>query len=181
MLELIIPASEVYNEKLSEFVKTDEIVLRLEHSLASLSKWESKWEKPFMTSEEKTSEETFGYIQAMSLDPNTPPEVFHSLSSEHLDLINKYLEAKMSATWFSEKPKANGSREIITAEVIYYWMISLNIPLECENWHLNRLFTLIKVFNQKNAPEKKKMSRSELMARNRKLNAERKAKLNTSG
>lgn len=180
MLELTIPASEVYDERISEFVRTEETVLRLEHSLASLSKWESEWEKPFMSKEEKTTEETLGYIRAMSLDANTPPEVFHSLSNEHLKQINEYIEAKMSATWFNEKPQANRSREIITAEVIYYWMISMNIPLECENWHLNRLFTLIKVINQKNAPAKK-MSKSELIARNRELNAERKAKLKTTG
>lgn len=180
MLELIVPTAEVYDERVSEFVKTEVRVLQLEHSLVSLSKWESKWEKPFMSKEVKTAEETLGYIQAMSLDPKTPPEVFQNITSEQFKQINEYIEAKMSATWFNEKANANQSREIITSEVIYYWMISMNIPLECENWHLARLFTLIKVINQKNAPEKK-MSKSELIARNRSLNAERKAKLKTTG
>lgn len=180
MLTITIPAVDDFDEASNEFISSSETTIELEHSLVSLSKWESIWEKPFLGPEPKTNEETLGYVEAMTLTPNIPPEVFRGLSRENLEQVNDYIDAKMSATWFTEKPDQRKPREIITSEVIYYWMISLSIPFECESWHLNRLFTLIKVCNQKNAPEKK-MSKKDLMARNRALNEERKAKLKTNG
>lgn len=182
MLEITVPASEVFDEVKNEFISSEETKLRLEHSLVSLSKWESKWEKPFLSKEEKTDEEAISYVECMSLDSNIPPEVFLNLSGQNFRDINKYVEAKMSATWFNEKAEKKGPNKgpVITSELLYYWMISMNIPMACEHWHLSRLFTLIKVCNQKNAPEKK-MGRQEMIAHRRKLNAERKAKYNTKG
>ena len=179
MLKLYILGDEYLDESTNELVSPVDIVLELEHSLVSLSKWESFWCKPFLANEKKTGEETIGYIQAMLLDPDVPPETLTRLTNDHLDQVNKYIESKMTATWFSDKP-GPPSREIITAELIYYWMIQLNIPFECETWHLNRLFTLIRVCNQKNTPSKK-LSRRELAERNRSLNAARKAQLQTKG
>lgn len=180
MLKITIPGIALWDEALEEFTNSEGFVLELEHSLVSLSKWESIHEKPFLGPESKTNEEVFSYVECMILTPDFPPEVLSRLSQENITEIQKYIDAKMTATWFNEPQVAKKSREIITAELIYYWMISLNIPIEFENWHLNRLFTLIKIFNIKNG-KPKKMSTAEIAARNRELNAERKAKFGTRG
>lgn len=180
MLKLTFLGEEFFNEETSKFQTVGDIVIELEHSLVSLSKWESTWEKPFLGDEKKTPEMTLSYIQDMALKPFDATEVFSRLNNDHIKQVNDYIEAKMTATWFNETPSKGGSKEVITAELIYYWMISLSIPFECQYWHLNRLLTLIKVCSNKNAPEKK-LSKAELAARNRQLNAERRARFDTKG
>jgi hypothetical protein len=180
MLTIVVPGVEMFDEQEQEFVSIDDVTLDLEHSLVSLSKWESKHEKPFLGRETKEPEELLDYIKIMTLTPEVPEEVFNKLSEDNVKAINAYLEAKMTATWFSEAPGAPSSRDVITAELIYYWMITFQIPFECETWHLNRLFTLIRVCNIKQA-KPKKMSRSEMAARNRELNAQRRTQLGTKG
>ena len=180
MLRITIPAVEQWNEEKQEFISTKEQTLSLEHSLVSLSKWESKWCKAFLTKQEKTFEETLDYIKFMTLTQNVDPEVYKYLTNGNIDEINRYIEAPMTATYFSEDKNGKTSREQITAEIIYYWMISLNIPFECQKWHLNRLLTLIKVCNIKNTPPKKR-NKKEIMRRNAALNAARRKRLNTKG
>jgi hypothetical protein len=180
VLTIVVPGDELFNEEIQEFTTTEDVVVELEHSLVSLSKWESIYEKPFLSLEKKSTEEVKDYIKVMILTPNFPPEVFQKLVDENLGMINKYIDAKMTATWFNDTPNAPRSSEIITAELIYYWMTVFSIPFECQYWHLNRLFTLIKICNVKNA-KPKKMSRSELAARNRELNAQRRAQTGSTG
>lgn len=180
MLQITIPAVELWDERKQEFVTTKEQTLQLEHSLVSLSKWESKWCKAFLSKQEKTFEETLDYIKCMTITQNVNPEVYNYLTNENIEEINKYIEAPMTATYFSDDKTVKPSREQITAELIYYWMIALNIPFECQKWHLNRLLTLIRVCNIKNQPPKKR-SIKEIMSRNAALNAARRKQLNTKG
>lgn len=179
MLNVTIPAIELYDETTNEFVFSKEQILTLEHSLVSLSKWESKWCKPFLTKDEKTTEETVDYIKCMTITQNVEDNVYNFLTNDNITQVKKYIEAEMTATTFSNETKTI-NREIITAEIIYYWMIALNIPFECQKWHLNKLLTLIKVCNIKNSPPKK-MNRKELMNRNAAMNAARKKALNSEG
>lgn len=180
MLTLIIPQKEYFDDENSEFVIIPELTLEFEHSLVALYAWESKWEKPFLGKEGKTTKETISYIETMCLTPNVKSEVFNNLSSKQHEEISRYINADMTATTFNVRTNRSFSREIITAEIIYYWMIQLQIPFECQYWHLNKLLTLIKVCNAKNAPPKK-MSRTELLSRQRSLNAQRRAQLNSRG
>ena len=180
MLRITIPSVEMYDDSKNEYIYTKEQTLQLEHSLVSLSKWESKWCKPFLTKEAKTIEETIDYVKCMTLTQNVDPSVYNYLTNENLAEISAYIEAPMTATTFSDNKQDGRSREQVTAELVYYWMVALNIPFECQKWHLNRLLTLIRVCNIKNQPPKK-MSRRELASRNAALNEARKKQLNTRG
>lgn len=180
MLRITIPATEQWDERKQEFVNTKEQVLTLEHSLVSLSKWESKWEKPFLGKDPKTFEETIDYVKCMTLTQNVDPNVYSCLTNDAISKINKYIESPMTATTFKEDSQSKKNNEIITSELIYYWMIALNIPFECQKWHLNRLLTLIRVCNIKNQPSKK-MSKRELMNQNAALNAARRKRMNSKG
>lgn len=180
MLRITIPATEEWDEAKQEFVYAKEQTLHLEHSLVSLSKWEARWHKPFLSKEEKTDEETLDYIRCMTITQNVDPEVYLRLTNDNIDQINRYIDDSMTATTFRDDGMGGSSRKIITSEVIYWWMIANNIPPEYQKWHLNRLLTLIKVCNLESQPPKK-MSAGEIMSRNAALNEARKKKLNTKG
>ena len=169
MLRITIPSTEFWDEVKQEFVYTKAQTLQLEHSLVSLSKWESRWNKPFLTKQEKTLEETIDYVKCMTLTQKVKPEVYNYLTNSNINEVNRYIALPMTATRFFEEKKTQGSREQITAELVYYWMIALN-----------KLFTLIRVCDVKSRPPKKH-SRREIMKRNAALNAARKKKWNTKG
>lgn len=181
MLSITVPlGNEEWNEEKQEFIEPKKQILQLEHSLISLSKWESKWCKPFLSKNAKTEEETLDYIKCMTITQNVNPEVYNHLTQANVEEIYRYIEAPMTATTFSDNGSNRQSREIVTAELIYYWMISLQIPPEYQKWHLNKLLTLIRVCNIKNAPPRK-MSKREIMSRNAQLNAARRKQLNSKG
>ena len=179
MLYIKVPPAELWDEANEVFISVKEQTLQLEHSLVSLSKWESKWCVPFFSKKEKTYEQTIDYIRCMTLTQNVKPEVYMCLTESNIDEINTYIEAPMTATTFYEEGNKT-NRETITAELIYYWMIAMNIPFECQKWHINRLLTLIRVCSIKNQPPKK-MSKGEALRRQAELNARRKQQLHTKG
>lgn len=184
MLELFISGGELYNEKTNEFqtTDTDDIFLTLEHSLVSLSKWEALYQKPFLDASEKTRDETFAYIECMIVDEDYPEDVCDLLTSQHLKTINEYIDSPSTATTFSDFGRNKKIiPQIITSELVYYWMIVHNIPFECQHWHLNKLFALIRLCNIKNDPKPKKLSPREVAERNTALNEARKKQLGTTG
>lgn len=181
MLQLKIPLSpEGWDEARQEFVEPKVKVLQLEHSLVSLSKWESKWCKPFLTDKQKSTEEILDYIRCMTITQNVDPEVYDHLTPANISEVEKYINAPMTATYISEDKSGKKSNEIVTAELIYYWMIALQIPVEFQKWHLNRLLMLVKVCNIKNAPPKKRGVR-DIMKSNAELNAARRKQFNSRG
>lgn len=180
MLKITIPARELYDEESNRFFDIKEQTLCLEHSLVSLSKWESTWCKPFITKDKKTTIETIDYIKCMTLTQNVDPNVYYAITDDIIDQVNAYIDAPMTATRFSNEGRGRPNREIITSELIYYWMIALNIPVKFEKWHLNRLLTLIRVCNVKNSPPKNTSTR-EIMSQNAALNAARRKQLNSKG
>lgn len=180
MLKITVPAVELFDEAKQEFIEAKEITLQLEHSLVSLSKWESKWHKAFLSKREKTNEETLDYVRCMTITQNVDPSVYSRLSTENIEEINRYISDPMTATYIPEDPQTPSRGDVVTSELIYYWMISLNIPQEYQKWHLNRLLSLIKVCNIKNTPPKKR-SAAEIMRRNAILNEARRKQMHTSG
>lgn len=181
MLTIVIPSNEKWNEITEEFIYSKGQTIQLEHSLVSISKWEAKWRKSFLSSKDKTNDETLDYIRCMTITQNVSPEIYFHLTRENLKDIEDYIESPMTATIFRGMPiTQNVSPEIITSEIIYYWMITLNIPFECQKWHINRLLTLIKVCDIKNQPPQKRSTR-DIMIENTRINEERKRLLNTKG
>lgn len=180
MLQITIPETEMFDEKTEQFIISKETKLVLEHSLVSVSKWESRWCKPFLVKGKKSIPETLDYIKCMTITQNVDERVYKSITNDLMDQITAYIDAPMTATTFRNETQQAINREIITSEVIYYWMVALNIPFECEKWHLNRLLTLINVCNIKSQP-KKKIGRRQLLEENRALNAARRKASGSSG
>lgn len=182
MLKIIVGEQELFDEETSTFtIGEGGVELILEHSLVSVSKWESRFKKPFLAATEKTPEETMAYIEAMIVSPADYPEgIVSMLGAADVAKINAYIESTESATTFPNQPASKGRVETITSELVYYWMVTFNIPFECEKWHLNRLLTLIRICVVKNS-KPKKMGRNEMAQQQRQLNMQRRAQLNSSG
>ena len=180
MLRLKIAPTEMWDERKQEFVQTGERELMLEHSLVSLAKWESKWQKPFLDQKPKTGDEMLDYVRCMTITQNVSPETYSRLTTGNMAEIEQYISRPMTATTFSAEQHGNRNGEKTTAELIYYWMVTLSIPFECEKWHLNRLLALIRVCNLKNQPARRKSQRA-ILQENRALNAARRQRLRTRG
>lgn len=180
MLQITIAAEEFWDEEKQEFVTPKGQTLKLEHSLVSISKWESKWHKAFLGKQQKTLAETLDYIRCMTLTQNVDPAVYLRLKRDQIKEIKAYIDSPMSATVISDPGKSRNNGETITSELIYYWMTAFNIPIECEKWHINRLLTLIRICGIKSQPPKKR-SRQDILRQNHELNQARKKKYHTRG
>lgn len=180
MLIIECQASTLWDEQNEQFVESPQCVLKLEHSLLSISKWESIHHKPFLSNNAKTPEETVSYIECMTINRDVPQEVYSSLSVDAMTRINDYISDSHTATTVKRSNNQKISREIVTSELIYYWMVEFGIPFECEKWNLNRLMTLIDICAVKSTPEKK-MSKQSIMAQNRALNNARRARHGSRG
>lgn len=180
MLKITIPETQEWDEEHEVFITSKSQSLCLEHSLVSLSKWEEKWHKYFIGNDSLTNEELIDYIRCMTMTQNVDPDVYYAIDDKVMKEIIDYIDDPHTATWFKDNKNQKPNREVITSEIIYYWMIALQIPFECQKWHLNKLLTLIRVCNEKNAPSKKR-SRSEILSENRKLNEARKKMHHTHG
>ena len=178
MLELTIDSMEFYDELKNEFISTEPVTLRLEHSLVSISKWESKWKVPFLSTKRMTSQQALDYVKCMTITQHVDPEVYNALTRKHIEQVEKYISEEQTATTFSRKDPP--SRQVVTSELIYFWMSTYNIPMECQKWHLSRLLTLIRIASIKNQPEKK-MSKTAILSQNRSLNAARRKAMHTKG
>lgn len=181
MLTIVIPETEGYDERTSEFIVMNKRVnLTLEHSLVSISKWESKWKTPFLSNNvPRTHEQTIDYVRCMTVTQNVDPDSFNYLTNDNYKLITEYIDDPMTASSVTSLD-TKGGRQVITSELIYYWMIALTIPFECQKWHINRLLMLIKICNSKNAPAPK-ISKREIIERNERLNAERRKAYKSKG
>jgi hypothetical protein len=181
MLSIEIPEKEFFDESKEEFILIKRATLNLEHSLVSISKWEAKWHIPFFESE-TTPEQAIDYIRCMTLNREIREDslIYQSLTLKDVEKINEYISDPMTATTIKEVGGSRNKPQIVTSELIYYWMINFNIPSSFEKWHINRLIMLIRVCSEENKP-KKKMTQREIMAQNKALNAARKAKLNVKG
>lgn len=180
MLNLTIPPAELFDENTSEFIYLPAVSIKLEHSLLAISKWESKWQKPFLDKEQKKSEEFYDYIRCMTITLNIDPKVYRRLTKKQLEIINDYINSPMTATTFTTNKKEKASKEIVTSELIYYWMTVNQIPFEAEKWHINRLLTLIRICSIKNG-KPDKMSKNDIYAQNRALNKARRARTGSKG
>ena len=185
MLEIIVTkTAELWDPVREIFLNTKETKLTLEHSLVSLSKWESRWKVPFLNNTKMTEDQLRDYVRCMTITQNVDPNVYYALTQENFEAIVRYMEDPMTATKINEKnlPKGKGGpgQKVVTSEVIYYWMTALNIPSEYQKWHLNRLMTLIKVASIEQQPAKQ-MSKKDIMAQNKSLNAARRARMHSKG
>lgn len=186
MLEIKVKEQRLYDENKNEFIYIKPVTLKLEHSLISIRKWESKHHKPFLggKGDEKTLDELVDYISCMVINKeNVDPTVIYHLPAEVIQKVIVYIKDDMTATWFTGNHRVGASNilgEVVTAEIIYYWMISYNVPIELERWHLNQLLTLLKVINIKNGGEKKMSKRDAAIERTAE-NMRRRAKYHTKG
>lgn len=185
MLQILVPDTELFDDEKQRFISVKATELKLEHSLLSISKWEAKWKESFLSTTKRSHTQSIDYVKCMTLNPPVDDNVYSALTQEAWDKIKNYIDADLTATWFHEdrKTSAKQKQQIVTSELLYYYMVSYNIPFECQKWHLSRLLTLIKICDVKaqEADKKNKMSKSEIITQNKALNEKRRRELNSKG
>lgn len=182
MLNLVIPESEWFDSNTNKFIYYPETKLQMEHSLIAISKWEAKWKKPFLRKEQRTTEEFIDYLRCMTINQNVDPKIYYRLGKKEIDIIQQYIDDPHSATTFSNfKENKPGKKEVITSELIYYWMVSAQIPFECEKWHLSNLMNLLRIADIKSGGKSNKMPKADTYKQYRALNEARRAKHHSKG
>ena len=181
MLQITIPETELFDEAHQEFIYVNKpVTITLEHSLVSISKWESKWKKPYISEDEKTTEEVIDYVRCMTITQNVDPAVYYALTDENFREIEEYIKDPHTATTIKEIGPTKKNGEGVTSELVYYWMCAYQIPFEAQKWHFNRLMMLIRIAGIKNSPDKK-MNQKDAMMQQSALNAMRRAKNHSKG
>ena len=181
MLTIIVPETELFDSETQEFIYIKEQKLTLEHSLVSVQKWESRWKKSFLhNADERSYEEMIDYIRCMTITKNVDPLIYKNFPLDAIKQVQEYINDEMTATTFVDD-KRRGGREIITAELIYFWMVNFGIPFECKKWHLNQLLTLIRVCAIKSESASRKMNQKEILKQNQELNTLRRQRLKSKG
>ena len=180
-IRIRIPELHLFNEATNEFFDIRETYLTMEHSLVSISKWESKWHIPYLAPGEKTPEQALDYLRCMTITQNIQPGIYNYIPDTEMRRIKNYIEDSMSAYKFKEEEGKGRTKKAITSDYLYFCMVTYRIPVEFERWHLNRLITLIQICSEENNPKKNKKSKRRITSDYAALNAARRAKLGTTG
>lgn len=182
MLEITIPGSEDFDEVTNEFKSVKGGKLYLEHSLRSISAWEAKFKKPYLSDKQKTTAESIYYVKCMTINKKEVDDsLYLRLTFEDFKKINDYCEDPMTATTITDRSNKKPGKSIITSEEIYWQMSQYNLDPEFyEKWHFNRLVTLLRICSIRSNPNDK-MSKKDILAQNRALNAARRRKHGTRG
>lgn len=153
--------------------------LQFEHSLRSLSKWESKNKIAFLAGREKTPAQMVDYYRCMLLSPEDP-DLVYLLDPSQMEELTNYINENQTASSVPNEGPTQYNPETTTSELVYFWMTALKINWEAQDWHFSRLMMLVQITSYKQQPPKKRNPR-EVLSDMRRENERRKKLFNTSG
>lgn len=170
-LTIHIPETELWDETREVFVHVKEQTLTLEYSLVNVSKWESRWQKIFLSPEEKTEEQKRDFVYCMICNENTDPNVIYAFTEEDFKKVDRYISTSQSAAIIpEEKTNEPKSNELLSTDLIYYYLAQMQVPyIPTQDWHLSRVMSLIRIGSFKNKPEKK-LNKQEAVAQVESIN-----------